>query len=274
MEPNQKYTDLGAEFFAFVRFASESIGYSHRKKKGDTSGLGKLRKYELSEILSVAENFVVTETIAKDALDYMNWRAEALTKIQSQLMDKNQAKGVYDALVLKHTPKKPVTMNKQKKEKAHINYFTGIINILTEIHLGGNDWNSSPEKLITFTDERNQLQFTLSRRMDGAYPSLRNPIAFWEIKEYYGTTTFGSRVADGVYETQLDGYEVLEAKELTKKEISHYLFVDDRFTWWEKGKSYLCRLVDLMHMGLATEVIFGQEVLTRWPEIVKKMATK
>lgn len=105
--------------------------------------------------------------------------------------------------------------------------------------------------------------------MDGAYPEFSNPIAVWEIKEYYGTTTFGSRVADGVYETLLDGYELLKAIESFNRKIEHYLFVDDRFTWWECGKSYLCRLIDSMHMGLVDEVIFGREVLTRWPEIVR-----
>jgi hypothetical protein len=39
-------------------------------------------------------------------------------------------------------------------------------------------------------------------------PGTVNPIAIWEIKEYYYTTTFGSRVADGVYETLLDGMEL------------------------------------------------------------------
>ena len=45
---------------------------------------------------------------------------------------------------------------------------------------------------------------TLARRVDGAFPSAVNPVAVWEIKEDYHTTTFGSRVADGVYETQID----------------------------------------------------------------------
>ena len=45
---------------------------------------------------------------------------------------------------------------------------------------------------------------TLARRIDGAFPSAVNPVAVREIKEYYHTTAFGSRVADGVYETQID----------------------------------------------------------------------
>ena len=111
--------------------------------------------------------------------------------------------------------------------------------------------------------------YSLSRRVDGAYPAIVNPKAIWEIKEYYYTTTFGSRVADGVYETLLDGAELMEALEKEKTPCYHYLFVDAKYTWWECGKSYLCRLIDMMHMGYVDEVIFGKEIETRIPEITK-----
>jgi len=88
------------------------------------------------------------------------------------------------------------------------------------------------------------------------------------VKEYYGTKTFGSRVADGVYETLLDGEELAELQATERVKVHHYLFVDDHFTWWDCGRSYLCRIMDLLHMGLVDEVIFGREVLTRWPKIV------
>ena len=133
----------------------------------------------------------------------------------------------------------------------------------------GNSCNYSPRALCAITDTSNRLVNVLSRWMDGAYPDVKNPKAVWEVKEYYGTTTFGSRVADGVYETQLDGYEILEAKRVSGRNIQHYLFVDDRFTWWDCGRSYLCRLVDMLHMGFVDEIIFGKEVLTRWPHIVR-----
>jgi len=40
------------------------------------------------------------------------------------------------------------------------------------------------------------------------------------------------------------------------------------------GRSYLCRLVDSIHMGLVDEVIFGKEVITRIPEIAKQWVKK
>ena len=103
--------------------------------------------------------------------------------------------------------------------------------------------------------------------MDGAFPSVINPIAIWEIKEYYYTTTFGSRVADGVYETLLDGMELEELEAFTQRKVQHILFIDDYFTWWECGRSYLCRMIDMLHMGYVDEIVFGREVLTRLPEL-------
>ena len=109
---------------------------------------------------------------------------------------------------------------------------------------------------------------TLARRVDGAFPSAINPVAVWEIKEYYYTTTFGSRVADGVYETLLDGMELEELRHSERIDVKHYLILDDRFTWWDCGRSYLCRIVDMIHMGYVDEVLFGREVVERLPALV------
>ena len=111
---------------------------------------------------------------------------------------------------------------------------------------------------------------TLARRIDGAFPSTINPIAVWEIKEYYYTTTFGSRVADGVYETLLDGMELEELREHEGIEIKHYLMLDAHYTWWDCGRSYLCRVLDMLHMGYVDEVLFGSEVIERLPSLVKQ----
>ena len=100
---------------------------------------------------------------------------------------------------------------------------------------------------------------------------LQSPELVWEIKEYYYATTFGSRVADGVYETQLDGFEFKELYERTGKKVYHVLFIDAYRTWWVQGKSYLCRLVDAMNSGIVDEVIVGREVLTRWPELLRSI---
>jgi hypothetical protein len=140
------------------------------------------------------------------------------------------------------------------------------VNMLVQEATGNLPCNYDPRELTTFTRDGVPVR-TLARRVDGAFPSAVNPIALWEIKEYYYTTTFGSRVADGVYETLLDGLELEEMEQNEGIRASHYLFVDSRFTWWKCGRSYLCRLIDMLNMGYATEVIFGREVLERIPEL-------
>lgn len=126
-----------------------------------------------------------------------------------------------------------------------------------------------PRELTTFTHLGAPLR-TLARRVDGAFPSAKNPIAVWEIKEYYHTTTFGSRVADGVYETLLDGMELEELRQSEKIDCKHFLMIDAHYTWWDCGRSYLCRIIDMLHMGYVDEVLFGKEVLDRMPLIVEE----
>jgi hypothetical protein len=52
--------------------------------------------------------------------------------------------------------------------------------------------------------------------------------------------------------------------------VRHYLIVDAYLTWWEMGKSYLCRMVDMAHMGFVDEVIFGREVVDRVPALARE----
>lgn len=159
-------------------------------------------------------------------------------------------------------------MNKQKGEKRAPAYFTGIINMLIEANARDSDCNFDSLEFVVFTHEQFPVRI-LSRRVDGAFPNVLNPVAIWEIKEYYNTTTFGSRVADGIYESLLDGYELHEMRSSLKRKVNHYLMVDDSFTWWTLGKSYLCRICDMLHMGVITEALFGREVLDRIPKLVR-----
>ena len=135
-------------------------------------------------------------------------------------------------------------------------------------------FDDDPRSLAYILDDDNRIIGASSRRFDGAYPNIENPKLVWEIKEYYYATTFGSRVADGVYETQLDGFEFKELYERTGRKVYHVLFIDAYRTWWIQGKSYLCRLVDAMNSGVVDEVIVGREVLTRWPELLHSIMEK
>lgn len=266
MKPNNNFLAKPSEFWALVKYASEALGYSDRKRKT-------LKSYKIKELEKLGKENNLDQAISSQVFEYMNYRSQIISnEVKPNLMNRDEAEKVFDELLSKYKPNCTLPMNKQKKEKKHYSYFTCIINILTEHYLKkrGMDFDDNPGKLATIFDKHGKLIQTLSRRIDGAFPNLRNPKAIWEIKEYYGTTTFGSRVADGVYETQLDGYEIMEASKKTSERIKHYLFVDDKFTWWDKGRSYLCRLIDIVHIGLVDEVIFGKEVFERWPDIMQE----
>ena len=66
----------------------------------------------------------------------------------------------------------------------------------------------------------------------------------------------------------------MELRKAEGIQIDHYLFVDSHFSWWGQGKSYLCRLIDLLHMGLLDEVLFGAEVIDRLPELVAQLVER
>jgi len=278
MLPNPKYLNQDQEFWANVKLINQRIGYVRRKsKKRPNNGFTIPEPKEIvkrfSEFGIDHSKLVIGDELTsfgKEIATYMKIRGEMLTKIvEPNLMDQPEAKKVFNRLKKELNPKCPLPTNKQKGEKKDYAYLTGLVNMLIEKEIGSLPCDYDP-RLITTITENNFPKMSLSRRVDGAYPSAINPKAIWEIKEYYYTTTFGSRVADGVYETQLDGWELKEASRELNFEIDHILIVDSHFTWWGMGRSYLCRLVDILHMGLVKEIIFGKEVVKRIPIIAKK----
>jgi hypothetical protein len=77
-----------------------------------------------------------------------------------------------------------------------------------------------------------------------------------------------------VYETLLDGMELEEISEHESINVEHLLVVDSKFTWWVCGRSYLCRIIDMLHMGYVDEVLFGKEVVDEMPGIVDRWVAK
>ena len=271
------FSDMSSEFWAFVKFVSEMLCYTVRRE-------GVVQTYTEDEIIKLCrkKNTYVSNRLLRQVVRYFDMRADLLNNFaEEMLMDAETARAECEPLLRLHTKDGfycKLPLNKQKGDMKQIAYFTAIINILAErtirecipdiTELGFDD---DPRGLVYIWDNERALIGASSRRFDGAYPSIENPRIVWEIKEYYYATTFGSRVADGVYETQLDGYEFKELLNRTGRKVYHVLFVDAYRTWWIQGKSYLCRIIDSLNMGLVDEVIIGREVFTRWPELLKSM---
>lgn len=259
-------------FWAHVRTISQHVGYTAR-------GTGQILIPSVEAIISAFHELGLETShlqtadeqptpLATSLLDYFRFRADVLNlTIEPQLMDAKRAEQAFKRVLRQTKSQRAVTMNKQKGEKKKPAYLTAIVNMLIEFGLQGLDCDFDPRELTTFTLNGAPLR-TLARRVDGAFPTTVNPIAVWEIKEYYHTTTFGSRVADGVYETLLDGMELEELRKSEGIDCKHYLIVDAHYTWWKCGRSYLCRIIDMLHMGYVDEALFGTEVIDRLPELV------
>ena len=274
MTPEKRFLHLPKQFWANVRLVSEKMGYTLR-------GSGQIKVPSLDEIrgtlagLKLSDRQVVDSggkptKLARTLIDYFATRAARLNReVEHDLMNAGEAKDLFNELRAKLKPRCPIPLNKQKGKKKAPAYLTGIVNMLIEANARGAPCDYDPRTLTMITRDDTPLR-TLARRVDGCFPSTINPIAVWEIKEYYYTTTFGSRVADGVYESLLDGMELEELREKEGISVRHYLIVDAHYTWWDCGRSYLCRLFDMLHMQYVDEVLFGREVVKRLPTLVSE----
>lgn len=274
MKPDPRFINQPKHFWANVRTISQHVGYTAR-------GTGQILVPDLAIIADALKELELSTGHVFDAagkptalgaslLAYFAYRADVLnTFVEPRLMNADEAAAAFKRVQKSTKSKRAVTMNKQKGDKKKPAYLTAIVGMLIEANINGLPCDYDPRELTTFTHRGAPLR-TLARRVDGAFPSARNPVAVWEIKEYYHTTTFGSRVADGVYETLLDGMELEELRQSEKMDCKHYLMIDAHYTWWDFGRSYLCRIVDMLHMGYVDEVLFGAEVLDRLPEIARE----
>lgn len=260
-------------FWASVKFVSEQLGYS------SSGSVNRYSEREIENLWRQRRLSAYANQLTK-LKQYTDMRANLLNGfVKSNLMTGEEAKEEFDALYPMYKSehfKCDLPLNKQKGEMKQIAYFTAIINILAEKTIRdvtGNTreigFDDDPRGLSYFYDNDRGIIGASSRRFDGAYPSINNPSIIWEIKEYYYNKSFGSRIADGVYETQLDGYEFRDLQRAYGYNVYHVLFVDSYHTWWDLGKSYLCRLIDALNAGAVDEIIIGREVFDRWPDLLR-----
>ena len=272
MKPNNVFLNLPKTFWASVRLISQEVGYTQRLTKQIKIPTHDEINTKL-EILGIVFYRLQEQKLGggkfSDLLqDYFSYRADVLNNfVEPQLMNVTKASKVFKQLYKDLKPACPIPMNKEKGKMRTPAYLTGLVNMLVEANSNGLPCDYDPHQLTTVTRDDLPIR-TFARRVDGAFPSSINPIAIWEIKEYYYSISFGSRVADGIYETLLDGLEIEELREHESIDIIHLLIVDAHDTWWKQGKSYLCRIIDMLHMGYIDEVLFGYEVVERLPAIV------
>src|SRR5579885_1843846 len=204
LKPDERFLKQDKSFWAHVRTISQQVGYTDRRKRGaseeeeeEQAGSGKVKVPTLAEVVQAFKEVGLTTDHIVNAQNreltdfgnmlfaYFTYRADMLnTFVAHQLMNVEQAEALYTQLRNTLSPKRPPPMNKQKKEKKKPAYFTAIINMLVEAYIGDLPCDYDPHVLTTVTRDNVPLR-TLARRLDGAFTSTVNPIAVWEIKEYY-----------------------------------------------------------------------------------------
>lgn len=292
MKPDPRWRSAPPEFWHYVRVLSEKLRYSRKGKvhahdeQAITSGL-KAMDLDVDPLLSAQASSVSM----RDLVDYFKFRADLIEgPIRKNLQTPTEARALFDETVDRHTTKYESTFNKsgaengrkyrlkngstavvpynkQKKDKRDLDFLTGTTNILIAHYLDGAEFDQNPVSLPAFTEDRVVIG-SMSRRLDGAFPSTVNPVALWEFKCYYYTTSFGSKISDAVYIADLDGYDRSNAEKATAMPINLTLFIDAYSAWMEQGKSYICRAVDLLQRGAVDNLVVGREVIEAVPQLV------
>ena len=228
------------EFWLRARFISEALGYTSNERG---RAARRVMSYSRDDIISLFDSWdyaIELDEVEKQS-HYSLLRAEAADVARDNLMTAQEARESYRNVELIASQggftwrdlgiNRP--MNKQKGDKKDVSFLTGLVDLLTYSAIKGSGYiaDYDPRALIKMVDDCGRLQGVSSRRFDGAINygnriAIENPVIVWEIKEYYYTTTFGSRISDGVYETRLDGFELNSFEQLAGHRPLHVLFTD------------------------------------------------
>lgn len=267
------------EFWHRARFISEALGYTTCERVCRDR---RVMSYSADSIIELfrSRGYAIDGNEAEKQAYYSRLRAIAADEARDNLMTAQEAREAYlntasvafGAGFSWRDLGINAPMNKQTGEKKDVSFLTALVDLLTYYAIRDTEYvaDYDPHALIKVSDRFGRLQGVSSRRFDGAINTVENPLIVWEIKEYYYTTTFGSRISDGVYETRLDGFELNSFEQLVGYRPLHVLFTDSYSVWWEQGKSYLCRLIDMLNEGSVDRIYFGREVFD-WETDLKNM---
>ena len=137
MRPDSRFLKLPKDFWAHVRLISQEVGYTVR-------GKGRVKAPSADEIKMVMDKLSLSSThiwsadenvtnFGKLLLEYFDYRASVLHgRVESLLMNAEDAKDLFQKLRNQLRPKCPIPMNKQKGRKRSPAFFTGIINMLID----------------------------------------------------------------------------------------------------------------------------------------------
>ncbi|QQC90594.1 hypothetical protein [Streptomyces alfalfae] len=197
---------------------------------------------------------------------YWSKRREVADSLLALMRTEEQAKadyaGVSDQVLQSYGVK---LEGYHKSSKALVNTVDAIV--YRECRKSGVPVDTNPQSRAALVSDEHI--WVSPRRLDGAIPGLLNPVAIWEIKEYWGKTGGGSKMSDAIYELHLVGLELRMFEDEFKIHVNHYAIMDGK-DQWNSRKSDIRRAVDLLYSGILDELVVGREVLTEWPRIVSE----
>lgn len=202
--------------------------------------------------------------------EYMFIRQQAGEKMFSSLLrTEEEAESDLRAIAGRVAIAKYGTQNTAHHQSAKV--IAATVNWMTADALAGRftTFDPNPQSRVAVFEPGHL--FVSPRRLDGAIPTLLNPVGIWEVKEYWGKTKGGSKMSDAIYECQLVGSELRTYEDRGGRRIRHY-FILDGLDQWQARRSDLLRAFDLLASGLVDELIVGREVLTDWPRVVVELA--
>ena len=213
MRGDDRFGGQPMSFWANVRTISQEVGYTVRgagivrvPSVADMAGALQSAGFSTAHLLAGRRRTPLANALS----EYFLYRATVLNDyVEPRLMMADEAREIFDELRGNLNPRCPLPRNKQKGEKAGPALFTGIINMLIEASVVGSPVDYDPRRLTTVTRHGEPLR-TMARRIDGAMPRAVNPIAVWEIKEYYYTCRMIDMLNMGLVDELLFGREVLE----------------------------------------------------------------
>jgi hypothetical protein len=208
--------------------------------------------------------------VAKQVLEYLDFRSALWTAGDKLLRTEEEAKA-YCKRHFNELPKTTQTKNLDHHQSSKAMVLTATR--LTEAVCSefGVAVEPNPQRRCVWV-AKEELHVT-ARNLDGAIPGLVDPFLVWEIKEYWGTTSGGSKMSDAVYECALVGRELRDFEKRTKLHVEHAVLLDGKAQWTSR-KSDLLRFYDLYFQGLIDYLIVGREIETEWQPIVRSVFRK
>lgn len=154
MRPAEEFRLQPPEFWALVKLASQSIGYSER-------GTKRPKRYDGGQIVVALRDRGLDprghQAVVDDVARYSHVRADLLEQVaEPNLMNRDDAEMLFEEIRARvKPPDYLLSMNKQKSEKRHYAYLAGIVNMLTHEalmnHFGKAVFDSNPRAPLTFT---------------------------------------------------------------------------------------------------------------------------